>query len=142
MFLFPLIVALGIFGVMLFELKAWVLSHHREGRYAMSTLQGPHVRWEVLWFCPFLWCLEMHLLWRSAGFNDPCQPGSQQQYTSRLIVPNIWIQSTNRGESANGFPFLFDRNRSEGILNLSVSGEFETLHQFVHGVCDEKWRQK
>jgi hypothetical protein len=39
-----------------------------------------------------------------------------------------------KGKSANGFPFLFDMNRSEGLLNLSVSGEHEALQQFIHEV--------
>ena len=50
----------------------------------------------------------------------------------------LHLNTRFKGESSKGFPFLFDRNRPERLFNLSVSGEFETLDQFVHGVCDEK----
>jgi len=42
------------------------------------------------------------------------------------------------GKSAYGFPFLFDRNSSEGLLNLSVSAAFEMQQQILDGDNDEK----
>ena len=76
----------------------------------------------------------MHLLWGTAGLDDPRQPSSQQQYTSRLTTHTTEYFCAIKGKSASGFPFLFDRNSSEGLLNLSVSAGLEIINLFVFGV--------
>jgi hypothetical protein len=54
----------------------------------------------------------MHLLWRVAGFDNPGEQGTQQQYPTRLI-PLLEIDSS-KGKPVIGFPFLFDTAAAKG----------------------------